>query len=132
MPKFLKGLVSAAQLTINTLRVVVVVASWTSIPKMILAAVDPPFIVLLPAVNNGEIPQKLATKIINNGNNINFSYDNNKTALKNINLTIRQGETLAIVGSTGSGKTTLVNLLARFYNPINGEILISSELAFSL
>ena len=64
MPKFLKGLVSAAQLTINTLRVVVVVASWTSIPKMILAAVDPPFIVLLPAVNNGEIPPHVLLLIL--------------------------------------------------------------------
>jgi ATP-binding cassette, subfamily B, bacterial MsbA len=62
-----------------------------------------------------------------NFNNVSFSYADNKTALKNINLKISQGETVALVGSTGSGKTTLANLLVRFYNPNQGEILINNQ-----
>ena len=62
-----------------------------------------------------------------NFNNVSFSYDDNKTSLKNINLTIKQGQTVAIVGATGSGKTTLVNLLVRFYIPNEGKILINKQ-----
>ncbi|MDB4026208.1 ABC transporter transmembrane domain-containing protein [Candidatus Thioglobus sp.] len=59
--------------------------------------------------------------------NVSFSYDNEKPSLRNINLNIKQGETIALVGSTGSGKTTLVNLLTRFYNPTDGKISINNE-----
>ena len=59
--------------------------------------------------------------------NVSFSYLNNNLSLKNITLNIKQGETIALVGSTGSGKTTLVNLLARFYNPTDGKITIANE-----
>ena len=59
--------------------------------------------------------------------NVSFSYDNEKPSLANINLTIKKGETIALVGSTGSGKTTMVNLLTRFYNPSSGKILIDGQ-----
>ncbi|MDB4037590.1 ABC transporter transmembrane domain-containing protein [Candidatus Thioglobus sp.] len=59
--------------------------------------------------------------------NVSFSYSNNKPSLKNITLSINQGETVALVGSTGSGKTTLVNLLTRFYSPKDGKISINNE-----
>ncbi len=59
--------------------------------------------------------------------NVSFAYLNNKPSLKNITLNIKQGETIALVGSTGSGKTTLVNLLTRFYNPTDGKISIADE-----
>jgi len=59
--------------------------------------------------------------------NVSFSYNDKKVSLNNINLTIKQGETIALVGSTGSGKTTLVNLLIRFYNPTDGKILINNK-----
>ncbi len=59
--------------------------------------------------------------------NVSFSYNNEKVSLNNINLTIKQGETIALVGSTGSGKTTLINLLIRFYNPTDGKILINNK-----
>ncbi len=58
---------------------------------------------------------------------VSFSYNNKKSSLNNIDLTIKNGETIALVGSTGSGKTTLVNLLTRFYNPTSGKISINNE-----
>jgi len=55
---------------------------------------------------------------------VRFGYKENEEVLKGINLTIQKGETLAIVGSTGAGKTTIINLLNRFYEINNGEIRI--------
>jgi ATP-binding cassette, subfamily B, bacterial MsbA len=55
--------------------------------------------------------------------NLSFSY-NKKSVLKNINLTIKKGETVAFVGTSGAGKTTLVNLLPRFYDVKHGGIFI--------
>ncbi len=56
--------------------------------------------------------------------NVDFSYDKNKELLKNINLEVESGGLIAIVGPTGAGKTTLVNLLMRFYENDSGSILI--------
>jgi ATP-binding cassette subfamily B protein len=58
-------------------------------------------------------------------NNVNFQYaDSTRQALKNINLTIKPGETIALVGENGSGKTTLIKLLCRLYDPTSGNITI--------
>ncbi len=53
-----------------------------------------------------------------------FSYDTKKTVLKDVSFGINKGETVAIVGATGSGKSTIVNLLTRLYEVTEGEILI--------
>ncbi len=58
---------------------------------------------------------------------VRFGYKENEEVLKGINLTIQQGETIAIVGSTGAGKTTIINLLNRFYEINSGEILIDGK-----
>ena len=56
--------------------------------------------------------------------NVTFSYDGKQDVLKNINFTVNEGETLALVGHTGSGKSSIINLLMRFYSIEKGEILI--------
>lgn len=56
--------------------------------------------------------------------NLAFSYDPNKSLIENLNVEAKPGQTIAIVGPTGCGKTTLINLLMRFYEPQQGQILI--------
>lgn len=56
--------------------------------------------------------------------NVCFSYDGSHQALSGVNLTVKRGEHLAIVGPNGGGKSTLINLLCRFYDPQQGEVLI--------
>ncbi len=59
--------------------------------------------------------------------NVNFYYEPDNPVLNNFNLTVRQGETIALVGPTGGGKSTIVNLLCRFYEPKGGKITIGSK-----
>lgn len=56
--------------------------------------------------------------------NLTFSYDENQKLIENLNVEALSGQTIAIVGPTGCGKTTLINLLMRFYDPKGGRILI--------
>lgn len=56
--------------------------------------------------------------------NVNFQYDENRQILKNVSFKVKGGETIAILGATGSGKTSLVNLLLRLYDYDQGQILI--------
>ncbi len=56
--------------------------------------------------------------------NVTFAYQKGEKVLKNFNLEVKAGEKIALVGETGSGKSTVVNLACRFYEPTSGEILI--------
>ena len=58
---------------------------------------------------------------------VTFSYTNGKEILKNVSLEAKKGEVIAIVGPTGAGKTTIVNLLTKFYNIDSGKILIDGK-----
>ena len=70
----------------------------------------------------GEIKDKIEGNI--EFNNVNFSYETGGQILNDINLSISKNETVAIVGKSGSGKSTIANLIPRFYNHSSGEILI--------
>ena len=59
--------------------------------------------------------------------NVDFSYDKSKTLLTDLNLQVSPGQRIAIVGRTGSGKTTLINLLMRFYDVDGGSVCVEGE-----
>ncbi|WP_018755400.1 ABC transporter ATP-binding protein [Paenibacillus terrigena] len=59
-----------------------------------------------------------------NFKNIVFEYEKGRHALKGISLDVTAGQSIALVGHTGSGKSTIINLLSRFYDPVEGQILV--------
>lgn len=59
--------------------------------------------------------------------NVSFEYKKGKKVLDNFSLKVKQGQTVALVGETGAGKSTIVNLLSRFYEPTSGSILIDKK-----
>ncbi|MCK5762184.1 MAG: ATP-binding cassette domain-containing protein, partial [Candidatus Izimaplasma sp.] len=59
--------------------------------------------------------------------NVTFKYSKGETVLSNFNLLVKPGENIALVGHTGAGKSTIVNLICRFYEPTSGEILIDGR-----
>ncbi|MEG0472665.1 MAG: ABC transporter ATP-binding protein, partial [Solibacillus sp.] len=59
--------------------------------------------------------------------NVSFAYKNDEYVLKNIQFEAKQGETIALVGHTGSGKSSIMNLLFRFYDPQKGRIIIDGQ-----
>lgn len=79
----------------------------------------------VPSIKNSEKPSDVKLLEGNiNFENVNFEYVQDIPVLKNINLNVRKGETIAIVGNSGGGKSTLVNLIPRFYDVTSGSIKI--------
>ncbi|WP_334058501.1 ABC transporter ATP-binding protein [Polaribacter sp. P097] len=81
----------------------------------------------VPAIQNkNESPTPINGKVT--FQNVSFTYeDTNITALKNIDLTVNAGETLAILGKTGSGKSTIIELISRLYDVTDGVILMDDK-----
>ncbi|MDD5903395.1 MAG: ABC transporter ATP-binding protein [Clostridium sp.] len=71
-----------------------------------------------------ELPEPSAPKGTVEFDDLNFSYSPDKPLIRNFSLRINPGQLVAIVGPTGCGKTTLINLLMRFYDPVSGRILV--------
>lgn len=90
-----------------------------SATKIIEVYYSRPFIV--DRADAKEMPERLRGDI--EFRNVSFSYDETEI-LKNVSFKIKAGETVAIMGETGSGKTTLVNLIPRLYDPKKGEVLV--------
>ncbi|MFC3153204.1 ABC transporter ATP-binding protein [Litoribrevibacter euphylliae] len=91
---------------------------------------------LLDSESDHEKHLQLPVELENSRNiefrNIYFSYDEGTPVLKNVNFVAKGGEFTAIVGPSGSGKSSLVNLLMRFYEPQSGEILIGGQSLYSI
>lgn len=77
-----------------------------------------------PSIANGKSKVLEERESIINFNHVSFSYNSSEYALKDITFSLKKGETLGIIGGTGSGKSTLVNLISRFYDAARGEILV--------
>ena len=80
----------------------------------------------VPVISDGTVTEGEGTDVAVSFRNVSFRYPGTtgRPVLKNINLDIHRGETVAIIGATGSGKTSLVNLIPRFYDPTEGEVLV--------
>lgn len=123
------GVIAKFILYINMLTWPVAVVGWvTNIIQQAEASQKRinEFLTQIPEIkNNTSAPSKIKGNIT--FKSVSFTYKNTKiTALKNINLQLNKGETIAILGNTGSGKSTLINLIARLYDADNGEILIDN------
>ena len=59
--------------------------------------------------------------------NVTFAYEEGVNILENLNFTVKAGQSIALVGPTGAGKTTVVNLISRFYNLNGGELLVDGK-----
>ena len=80
---------------------------------------------LQPEIQDGRYAESAAGNGLIEFRDVSFAYPgSNKNVLEHINLTIKPGETIAIMGSTGSGKTTLINLIPRFYDVTEGSVCI--------
>ena len=98
-----------------------------------LSALDRIYIQLsvVPKINNLDSFPKL--KLVKNKppnivfKNVNFSYNQKSKVLDNINLFIKGGTSVALVGQSGAGKSSIINLISRFYDPSSGHILINDE-----
>lgn len=121
------GVIAEFVIYVNMLTWPVAVVGWlTSIVQRAEASQKRinEFLNILPTIKN-EYTEETPVKGKIEFKNVTFTYeDTNITALKNVSFTIEKGETIAFIGKTGSGKSTILDLVARLYDVTSGEILI--------
>ncbi len=124
------GAIGAFVMYVNILTWPVAVVGWvTSMVQQAEASQQRinEFLKQVPEISNTE---DVETKVEGNieFKNVSLTYDDtNITALNNVSLKINKGETLAILGKTGSGKTTIINLISRLYDASEGAVLIDGK-----
>lgn len=74
-----------------------------------------------------QVPFKKIVNPVITFNNVSFTYDKNQPVLKNVSFTLNKGESVALVGHSGAGKSTIVNLILKFYPPTNGDIILNGK-----
>ena len=124
------GVVVEFMLYVNILTWPVAVVGWvTSMVQQAEAsqARINEFLKQVPEIrNNNSLPTEIKGKVT--FKDVTFTYDDtNITALKNINFTVNPGETLAILGKTGSGKSTIIELISRLYDTKEGTVLLDDK-----
>tara|TARA_R110002051_G_scaffold56554_4_gene105273 strand:- start:5495 stop:7246 length:1752 start_codon:yes stop_codon:yes gene_type:complete len=124
------GLIAEFILYVNMLTWPVAIVGWlTSIVQRAAASQERinEFLKVVPELKNTPTyNKKIKGKI--EFKNVSFTYEDTKiTALNNLSFTVKEGETTAILGKTGSGKSTILDLVARLYDTTSGEILIDDE-----
>ena len=87
---------------------------------------------ILPHVREGVMPRAATTGAGVSGceiqfKDVDFGYNPDELVLRGVNLTISPGETVALVGATGAGKTSMISLLSRFYDPLAGAVLVCGQ-----
>src|SRR5437773_873371 len=118
--------IACVALALRLMSPVKAVVQYPAIMAGAVAAADRCFEVLdVPADEGdrpGETPASFGDRIEYRG--VTFSYDGEAPVLRDVDLEVRRGQVVAIVGPSGAGKTTLVDLLPRFYEPTGGQILM--------
>jgi subfamily B ATP-binding cassette protein MsbA len=74
---------------------------------------------------DGVVPEKVGGEV--KVENVSFAYEEGKPVLRDVSCTVGAGEAVAIVGESGAGKTTLVNILLKFYRPVRGEVYLDGR-----
>ena len=121
---FLAAMMLAYQPIRSLATINMLVFSGAAGAKRIYSVIDNP----IKINNDKSLPDLNASKGNIKFNNVSFKYENsNDKAINDINLNIRGGSMAAFVGHSGAGKSTIINLLPRFYDPQNGEIYIDDQ-----
>jgi ABC-type multidrug transport system fused ATPase/permease subunit len=123
-------LVAFNALMLDTLRQVRMLGMWVSGVQRTIAAGDRIFEILDTQADVSDKPDAKPLPPVKGAvtfEDVSFAYDGENMVLEEINFSVKPGETIAILGGTGSGKSTLINLIPRFYDVTKGRVLVDGH-----